>query len=137
MIDWIRTNDTILWGLAVASAVTFVATLVAVPWIVIRLPADYFAQTRRRGAGWSRQHPVVRIGLVAGKNALGVAFLAAGLAMLLLPGQGLLTMLVGVMLLDFPGKFRLERWFVARRPMRRSMNWIRARAGRPALVLDD
>ena len=137
MIDWIRANDTILWSLAAASAVTFVGTLIVVPWIVIRIPADYFAHTRRHATRWAQQHPVVRVVLIAGKNSLGVMFVLAGLAMLVLPGQGLLTMLIGVMLLDFPGKFRLERWFVARRPVFRSMNWLRARAGRPALTLHE
>ena len=137
MIEWIRANETLLWSLAVISAVTFVATLIAVPWIVIRIPHDYFAHRKRHVTDWSRQHPMVRVLTVAGKNTLGAVFVLVGLAMLVLPGQGVLTMLIGVMLLDFPGKFQLERWFVGRRLAFRSMNWLRARAKRPALTLHE
>jgi hypothetical protein len=38
-------------------------------------------------------------------------------------------------LIDFPGKFRFERWLVAREPVRQSINWLRNRAGRPPLEL--
>ena len=73
--------------------------------------------------------------MVIGKNVLGAIFVVAGLIMLVLPGQGIFTILIGIMLLDFPGKYRLERWIVARRPVLQSINWLRQRAGRAALVL--
>jgi hypothetical protein len=57
----------------------------------------------------------------------------AGLVMLVVPGQGLLTLAVGLMLMDFPGKFRLERWLATRGPVWRSLNWLRKRARRPPL----
>jgi len=60
----------------------------------------------------------------------------AGIIMLVLPGQGIFTILIGIMLLNFPGKYRLERWIVARRPVLRSINWLRRRAGRAPLVPD-
>jgi hypothetical protein len=56
-----------------------------------------------------------------------------GLAMLVLPGQGILTILIGVMLLDFPGKRRWELWLIRRRGVRHSIDWIRQRAARPPL----
>jgi hypothetical protein len=55
--------------------------------------------------------------------------------MLLLPGQGVLTILIGIVLLDFPGKYRLERWAVRHRPVYRSINWLRR--GREPIELDD
>ena len=74
--------------------------------------------------------------LVIGKNVLGAIFVVAGIIMLVLPGQGIFTILIGIMLLDFPGKYQFERWIVARRPVFQSINWLRQRAGRAALVLD-
>ena len=71
--------------------------------------------------------------LLITKNLLGIVLLIAGLAMLLVPGQGLLTIVVGMLLIDFPGKFRVERWLVTRRQVWRSINWLRKRAGRPVL----
>ena len=74
--------------------------------------------------------------LMIGKNALGFILVVAGIIMLVLPGQGVFTILIGIMLLNFPGKYRLERWIVARRPVLRSINWLRRRAGRAPLVPD-
>ena len=137
MVEWIQTNETLLWWLASASVFTFFGTLVAVPWLVVRIPADYFCEPRRHRLPWADQHPVVRAALLVAKNLLGCVFLLAGTVMLVLPGQGILTILVGVVLLDFPGKYHLERWFIARRPVLRPINWLRRRAGRaPLLVLD-
>jgi hypothetical protein len=73
--------------------------------------------------------------LVIGKSLLGYVFIAAGVLMLVLPGQGMLTILVGIILVDFPGKYRLERWIVTRRPVLRFINRLRRRAGRAPLVL--
>jgi hypothetical protein len=135
ILDWIRTNQTVLWWLAAASAVTFVATVVFVPWWIVRLPADYFAHGKRRAALWADRPPWIRVALLLGKNVLGCVFLLLGLAMLVLPGQGLLTILVGIMLLDFPGKYRFERWIVSRRLVLRSVNWLRRKSEKSPLVL--
>ena len=116
---------------------TFVATLVVVPWLIVRIPADYFAHRKRHRMPWADHHPVVRGLLLVGKNILGFVFVGVGLALLLLPGQGILTIVVGIMLLDFPGKYRLERWAIDRRPVLRSINWLRRRAKRDPLVLDE
>ena len=64
---------------------------------------------------------------------LGAIFIVAGIAMIFLPGQGAITILIGITLTDFPGKYRLERWLVTRRPILRSINWLRERRGHPPL----
>jgi len=61
----------------------------------------------------------------------------AGIAMLVLPGQGILAILGGIELMDFPGKYRLERWIVSRPAVLRSVNWLRRRMGRPPLVFEE
>ena len=136
IIEWILAHETALWWLAAASIVTFVGTLIAVPWLVVRIPSDYFTYGKRHKTLWADQHPVVRAVLLIGKNMLGGVFVTTGIVMLVLPGQGLLTITIGVMLLDFPGKYRLDRWFATRRPALRSINWIRRRAERTPLVFD-
>lgn len=133
MIDWIRGHETLLWWLAICSAITFVGTLIVVPILVIRIPEDYFLPERRHASLWRRMHPVPGLALLVAKNAVGVMFVVAGVAMLVLPGQGILTIVIGVTLLNFPGKYRLERRIARTRPVARSINWIRAKAGRPPL----
>jgi hypothetical protein len=133
MIDWFRAHDSLMWWLALGSAMTFVGSLILVPILVIRIPADYFLAARRHVSHWRELHPVPGVALLVLKNACGIVFIIAGFAMLILPGQGFLTILIGVMLVNFPGKYRLERRFIRIRPVARSINWIRSRAGRPPL----
>jgi hypothetical protein len=131
--DWARANDSLLWWLFAGSLAFFLLTPLAVAVAVIQLPNDYFTEKKHRPLeSWSRHRVLRPIALVL-KNALGAVLLVAGLVMLIVPGQGLLTVAVGLMLVDFPGKFRLERWLATRGPVWRSINWLRKRAGREAL----
>ena len=136
MIEWIQNNETAFWWLVASTIITFIATLIAVPILVVRIPPDYFSRRKRHRKPWANHHPVVRAILLIGKNALGFLLIVAGIIMLVLPGQGIFTILIGIMLLNFPGKYRLERWIAARRPVLRSINWLRRRAGRAPLVPD-
>lgn len=129
------TQETGWWiGIAVGgSLLMFVATLVAIPIVIVRMPPDYFTAIRRRPSAWQWQHPVVAPLLLVAKNAAGVLLVATGAVMLVTPGQGLLTILIGLTLTNYPGKYRLERWLITRRPVWRSVNWLRHRAGVPPL----
>ena len=133
MIEWVRAHDTVLWWLVISSVITFVGTLILVPILIVRIPDDYFLAKRRRVIHWRRLHPVPGIALLVMKNVCGIVFIVAGIAMLILPGQGFLTILIGVMLVNFPGKYRLERRVIHFRPVARSINWMRSKAGRPPL----
>ncbi len=136
IVEFIQTHETVLWWLASASIITFVATLIVVPLLVIQVPDDYFTHRRHRRMQYSDHHPVIRWILLIGRNTLGYVFIVVGIIMLVIPGQGVLTILIGIMLLNFPGKYRLERWLVARRPVLQSFNWLRRRSKRNPLVLD-
>ncbi len=129
MLEAIRTRETAIMWMAGASLVAFIATLISVPWLIVRIPSDYFAYGRRPRKQWANRHPLVRGALLAGKNLLGYVLIAAGIAMLVLPGQGLLTMLLGFILVDLPGKYRFERWLVARPLVLRSINRLRRLPG--------
>ena len=123
--------------LAVVSIVAFVASLVAVPWVLARLPADYFVAEKREPTLLQNAHPILRVLFLVLKNAIGATFLVGGIAMLVLPGQGILTILLGVSLLDFPGKYALQRRLFRRRPVHRGVNWIRRRTGKAPMVVPD
>ena len=131
MLEWLSEQRALLYTLFIVSIVSLVLTAVLLPLIVIRLPSNYF--TRRPGARRVLPRSKGNIFWHLFKNLVGGVFVLAGIAMLVLPGQGLLTILIGVLMLDFPGKYRLERWFVQRRGIRNSMNRLRARFDRPPL----
>jgi hypothetical protein len=135
--DWAQSNQALLWWLFAASLLLVLLTPLAAAWSVIRLPPDYFHAHRRRPLGSWADHPVVRPVILVAKNLCGVVLLAAGIVMLIIPGQGLLTIAVALILVDFPGKFRLERWLATRRRVWRSLNWLRKKFGHPPLKKPD
>jgi len=135
LLQWILANEGLLWWLALGSAVTFIATLLVLPVLVASIPADYFAHDKRRVPPWPSRHPFIRVALKIIKNLVGIVLIVAGIAMLLLPGQGILTVLVGLTLVNFPGKYRFERWLVERPAVFKAITWLRVRTGRPPLTL--
>lgn len=133
MFAWLRGHETLLWWLGALSIVMFVGTLVVLPVVVARLPADYFTRDHRHASHHQAQSTTLRLLGLLGKNLLGLVFVLAGVAMLVLPGQGLLTVMIGLMLMDFPGKRALEWRLVQQPAVWRALNWIRAHAHQPAL----
>jgi hypothetical protein len=129
---WIGDHGALLAALGVVGIVSLAASVALLPLVLLRLPSDYFLAPQRAPAS-TRRHPLLRRVLAVTRNALGGLLVLAGLAMLVLPGQGLLTILVGCLVADFPGKYALERRLVARPGVLRSINWLRRRAGRPPL----
>jgi hypothetical protein len=134
LADLIESQATPLGWLVAASVVSGIVGLLVVPWVVVRIPADYFTHRHRHRALPLSEHSLASWLLLIGKNFLGILFLLAGVMMLILPGQGILTILIGITLMDFPGKYRLEQWIVERGPVLRSINWLRRRAQRPPLA---
>jgi len=75
--------------------------------------------------------------LIMIKNLLGAIIVLAGIAMLVLPGQGIITILLGIFFMNFPGKYKLELWIIKRPAILKSINWIRAKANHSPLILSD
>jgi len=130
--QWIPVE--VLIGLTVASAIGFVGSLIAIPMILVRLPADYF-DTRTPRHWMKDHHPALRLAGLVVKNVVGIVFLLAGFAMLFLPGQGVLTMLIGISLMDFPKKRELEAKMVSQPTVLGVINSMRQKFGKPPLTL--
>jgi hypothetical protein len=132
VLDWLERHQAWLGWLGAGSLFVFVASLLTLPWILARVPIDYFTH-RPTLLPWPHRPMSVRVAAFVVKNAVGALLVAAGLAMLVLPGQGLLTIAVGLMLMNFPGKRALELGLARRPRIVRAMDWMRARAGAPPL----
>lgn len=129
MMIFFREHASFFILISVISAALFIASLILIPLILVRLPEDYFetssslsqSKTKRTKRGWLFW--MIR-------NAVGIVLLFAGLAMLVLPGQGLLTILIGLMIAEFPGKEKWKRKFLGMKGVLKGINYIRARAGK-------
>jgi uncharacterized membrane protein YbaN (DUF454 family) len=120
-------------GLGVGMAAV---SLVIVGFVLARLPADYFVNPDARRP--IDRHPVLKVLFVLVRNVAGWALIALGVVLSLpgVPGQGVLTILMGVMMIDFPGKHRFQHWLVSRKTVQFAVNKLRARAGKPPLVME-
>lgn len=135
MIDWVREHPALAGWLVGASVVTLIGTMVLVPFLIARMRPDYFLPDRDEDRLFAHRHPVVRWTGIILKNVFGSLLFLFGLVMLATPGQGLITMFVGLLLMDFPGKRELERRLIRMPGIRRAIDWIRQRAGREPLRL--
>ncbi len=135
LVDSLTLNG-VLFGL-VLFAITFSFSLGIVSFILVKIPATYFREDHPRDL-WIALPAPLRIAGLVGKNILGVLLVALGIVLSLpgVPGQGLLTILLGIMLLDFPGKRGLERRLIGRPNVLSSVNRLRHRFGKPALILE-
>jgi hypothetical protein len=115
---------------------TAIGSLLVVAFLLIKLPPTYFQDFHPRDF-WVGAHPLLRLGARTGKNVLGAVLVVVGILLTLpgVPGQGVLTLLIGLMLLDIPGKRRLERRIIGRPRVLRAINRLRKRFGKPPLVL--
>jgi hypothetical protein len=111
-LAWVFDNGALLGALGALGVASLLATVLLMPILAVRIPPDYFRHRRRLHDYVHDRHPVVHHAIVILKNTLGIGLILAGLAMLVLPGQGLLTLLIGLMLTDFPGKYALEKRLV-------------------------
>ena len=116
--------------------VSFLLSLLVVGIVLVKLPATYFLKGPERQL-WVDRHPAVRFSLRLAKNLLGLVLVGMGILLSLpgIPGQGLLTVLIGLMLLDFPGKRRLLRNLVNRPRILTAINQLRDRFGKPPLEI--
>jgi uncharacterized membrane protein SpoIIM required for sporulation len=118
--------------LGIASAAMLVISAVLIPYLIVRLPADFYAESNHRRRLFQHR-PLLRIVFLMVKNTFGWLLLVAGILMLVLPGQGILTILAALALLDFPGKRALEMRILHRPVILNGINWLRRRAGREPL----
>jgi hypothetical protein len=117
--------------------ITFCGSLAIVSFIMVKIPADYFKPDNPRTI-MPNHHRAIRSLVILARNLLGVLLVLLGILMSLpgVPGQGLLTILMGIMLLDFPGKRRLEYKLVSKQKVRDGINTLRRKFGKPPLILE-
>jgi hypothetical protein len=116
-------------SIALMGACVGTAVLVVTLW-----PPDHFV---RRRPLFAERHPLVRALAHFGKNALGLLLVVVGVVLSLpgVPGPGFAVIFIGLTLLDFPGKRRVELWVLGRRAVHHAIDRVRARFGREPLVL--
>lgn len=131
LFEELKTHGVMLISVSVAS---FIVSILFCTLVIAYLPSDYFLSNRQV----SRiRHPLLRIVLKCLKNMFAVVLVIVGIIQIPLPGQGLLTILIGIIISDVPGKRKLERRIISSPVVLTAANAIRSRFKRPSLVLDE
>lgn len=142
MIDWLAELwASITWSQIVTGIVLFVVSLglsfAAIAIVMVKIPPNYFSSHYKRdflpGSPF-----LVRWGAVIAKNLFGAFLVLLGIVLSLpgVPGQGILTILLGLIMLDIPGKRPLEARIIKRPAVLSAINNLRERYGKEPLVVD-
>ena len=111
----------------------FLFSLLTIKWLVALIPEDYFIN--RKASKMRSSNPVLWYIVLIIKNVVGYSLVLGGIMMLVLPGQGVFTIIIGLMLSNYPGKYSIERKFIAIPSILKSINWLRQKSNKPPLNL--
>ena len=124
----------IFFILGITSFAVLVISALSIGYFIKQIPYDYFLNDKRGVSDYKNKNPIFWIITLALKNIVGYCLIIGGILMLVLPGQGLLTIFVGLMLSDYPGKFKLERRIIKTRLILKTINWYRIKSNIPPII---
>lgn len=118
---------------AISVGTLVVSTLLALIFAT-QIPDDYFLEHQTSAMERLRQRGfIVWLLVLILRQLLGLLLFMFGLATLVLPGQGLLTLFAALCVLEYPGKRTIIHRLVSQRHIQRALNGLRRRAGKSPL----
>jgi len=135
IISWSSMNSDLLFLLGSLSIFILIISVFMMVLIISFLPEDYFKSENRNliSSVQNSRYPLLKLLVLITKNFFGVLLLLSGILMLVLPGQGILTIITGLVFMDYPGKYKFERKLIRQKGVINSINWIRSRLSKPSL----
>ena len=135
IISWSSMNSDLLFLLGSLSIFILIISVFMMVLIISFLPEDYFKSENRNliSRVQNSRYPLLKLLVLITKNFFGVLLLLSGILMLVLPGQGILTIITGLVFIDYPGKYKFERKLLRQKGVINSINWIRSRLSKPSL----
>ena len=135
IISWSSMNSDLLFLLGSLSIFILITSVFMMVLIISFLPEDYFKSENRNliSSVQNSRYPLLKLLVLITKNFFGVLLLLSGILMLVLPGQGILTIITGLVFMDYPGKYKFERKLLRQKGVINSINWIRSRLSKPSL----
>ena len=135
IISWSSMNSDLIFLLGSLSIFILIISVFMMVLIISFLPEDYFKSENRNliSSVQNSHYPLLKLLVLITKNFFGVLLLLSGILMLVLPGQGILTIITGLVFMDYPGKYKFERKLLRQKGVINSINWIRSRLSKPSL----
>ena len=123
-------KDLILWFGSI-SLFVFLFSLLSLKWLVSLIPEDYFIN--KKDSKIKTNNILIWYIVLIYKNLIGYSLILGGIIMLVLPGQGLFTIIIGLMMSNYPGKYFIEKKFIAIPTVLKSINWLRRKSNKPPI----
>ena len=117
--------------------VSFAISFLVIGIVMVKIPQNYFHSEYEHNF-MNDRHPILRWTMIILKNIVGVILILLGILMAFpgVPGPGVLTILIGLIMIDIPGKRHLEAMIIKRPTILKAANDLRARYGKPSLSID-
>lgn len=140
MIEWLTQFwESLTWSKIIIGTILLILQVAisyaAIIFVMVKLPADYFSSTYARNHNNDSRF-LIRWGGVILKNLIGFVLIIVGIIMVVTPGPGGLTILLGLIMMDIPGKRPLEAKLIQKPAVLSAINKLRLRYDKPPLVMD-
>ena len=123
-------KNLILWFGSI-SLFVFLFSLLSIKWLVSLIPEDYFIN--KKDSKIKTSNIFIWYIVLIFKNLIGYSLILGGIMMLVLPGHGLFTIIIGLMMSNYPGKYSIEKKFIAIPTILKSINWLRRKSNKPPI----
>jgi len=131
--------ESLTWGrIALGLSFTIITIIASYGLVVIgmiKIPADYFSSSYVKEINRDK-HFSIRWAAFIVKNVIGFLLIVAGFIMIFTPGPGVPTILLGLIMMDIPGKRPFEAKLIQRPMVLSAVNDLRAKYNKPPLIMD-
>ena len=134
IIGLIDVYKSVIFWLGLLSFLIFIFSLVTIKWLVALIPSDYFVS--KKDSKFKSKYPFTWLISMIIKNIIGYVLIIGGILMLVLPGQGLFTIFIGLMMSNYPGKYYIEKKFIAIPSILKTINWLRKQSNKEPIVIN-
>jgi len=118
----------IIISISIISGVLFIASIIFIPTFIKKMPVDYFINKSYHQIKINSFKDFIIFSI---KNIIGFILVLAGIIMLFTPGQGIISIIIGLFLMQFKGKYKLEKKLINNDISFKALNWIRAKRNKP------
>lgn len=129
LTTWLTQHSEVVVAIVIFSVLITVASLLATPWYLAKLPSDYFVIEPS-----NKPRSLASVSISILRTLSGIAIVLLGLLMMLTPGPGLILLVLGLAICDFPGKHHLVIKLVSQPPVFTALNWMRSKTDKPPFI---
>ena len=134
IIDLLDEYKSVIFWLSLLSFFIFIFSLVSIKWLVALIPIDYFVY--KKNSKFKTKYPFTWLISMIIKNIIGYLLIFGGILMLVLPGQGLFTIFIGLMMSNYPGKYYIEKKIIAIPSILKTINWLRKQSNKEPIIIN-